>query len=253
MTGAALEHALFQEALSAFADGELPDDEVKALEEHLRNCARCRRELALHQGISRALVLEPLPEVSLSLRRRIGQIGAPASRVALLRDRRWAVPAAAAMLVIGIASTVALRSRSGEARTAIAAIPLLRDALADCRGVMGRNFPRKADLEAVGQRVSFAVRPLTRPDAELFSTWNTTLAGSPAVGLAYRWRGTVVVQYAVPAELVQKEPALGGTLRKGRLFSTSERGQSIVATVGNGTGTILVSDVAPEELSRLVL
>ena len=250
MTGAAIEHAEFQEALSAFADGELPDDEVKTLEEHLRNCARCRRELALHQGISRALVLEPIPEASLSLRRRIGQIGAPPARVA---TRRWAVPAAAAMLVVGIASAVALRSRFGEPPTAIAAIPLLRDALADCRGVMGRNFPRKADLEAVGRKVSFAVRPLARPDAELFSTWNPTLAGSPAVGLAYRWRGTVVVQYSVPAELLQKEPALRRTLRKGRLFSTSESGQSIVATVGGGIGTILVSDVAPEELRRLVL
>jgi hypothetical protein len=253
MTGAALEHALVQEALSAFADGELPDDEVKALEEHLRNCARCRRELALHQGISRALALQPLPEASMSLRRRIGQIGAPAARVALLKDRRWALPAAAAMLVVGIASAVALRPRFGEPPTAIAAIPLLSDAVADCRRAMGRNFPRKADLEAVGQRVSFTVRPLARRDAELFSTWNTTLAGSPAVGLAYHWRGTVVVQYSVPAELVQQEPALGGTAGKRRLFSTSERGQSIIATVADGTGIILVSDVAPEELSRLVL
>ncbi|MFL5397860.1 MAG: anti-sigma factor family protein [Myxococcales bacterium] len=253
MTGAALEHAVFEEALSAFADGELPDDEVKALQEHLRNCARCRRELAVHQRISRALVLEPVPQASLSLRRRIGQIGAPAAGVALLKVRRWAVPAAAAMLVIGITSAVALRSRSGEARTAIAAIPLLRDALADCRGAMGRNFPRKADLEAVGQRVSFAVRPLARRDAELFSTWNTTLAGSPAVGLAYRWRGTVVVQYSVAAELLENDPAVGGTLRKGRVFSASESGQSIVATVGAGIGTILVSDVAPEALRGLVL
>ncbi|MFL5380373.1 MAG: anti-sigma factor family protein [Myxococcales bacterium] len=253
MTGAALEHALVQEALSAFADGELPDDEVKALEEHLRNCARCRRELALHQRISRALVLEPVPEASMSLRRKIAQIGAPAARVALLKDRRWAVPAAAAMLVVGIASAVALRSRFGEPPPAIAAIPLLRDAVADCRGAMGRNFPRKADLEAVGQRVSFAVRPLGRPDAELFSTWNTTLAGSPAVGLAYRWRGTVVVQYSVAAELLENDPAVGGTLRKGRVFSASESGQSIVATVGAGIGTILVSDVAPEALRGLVL
>jgi len=231
-------------------DAALPDDEVETLEEHLRNCARCRRELALHQGITRALALQPVPEASTSLRRRIERIGAPSARVALFRDRRWAAPAAAAMLVVGIASAVVLRSRSGEAPTAIAAIPLLRDAVADCRGAMGRNFPRKADLEAVGRRVPFAVRPLARPDAELFSTWNTTLAGSPAVGLAYRWRGTVVVQYSVPAELLQKEPALAGTLRKGRLFSASEGGQSIVA---DGSGTILVSDVPPEELRRLVL
>ena len=135
----------------------------------------------------------------------------------------------------------------------IAETPLLRDALADCRRATGRNFPRKADLQAVSEGLPFPVRALDRPDAELFSTWKTTLAGSPAAGLAYRWRGKVVVQYAVPAELLRQQPGVAETLVRRGFYTAAEQGQRIVALVGAGGGTLLVGDAPPEELRRLIL
>jgi hypothetical protein len=157
------------------------------------------------------------------------------------------------MLLIGVAGGTALIARRGEASRPIAEIPLLRDAVADCRRAMARHFPRQADLRAVGEGLQFPIRALDRPGAELFSTWKTTLAGSPAAGLAYRWRGIVVVQYVVPAELIRRQPAVGEALRAAGFYAASERGQGILAFLAEGSGTLLVADAPPDELRRLML
>lgn len=257
VTEAALEHARLQELVAPFADGELPDEEGRAaVQEHLRGCARCRRELALQQVLSRALAQEPTGGASAGLRRRIERMGAPTpgrGEHAILRDRRWAASAVAALVLIGVAGGTALRGRRGDANRPIAEIPLLRDALADCRRAMARNFPRKADLQAVAEGLQFPIRALDRPGAELFSTWKTTLAGSPAAGLAYRWRGIVVVQYAVPAELIRQQPQVGEALRGAGFYARSEKGQGVIAFLEGGSGTLLVADAPPEELRRLIL
>jgi anti-sigma factor RsiW len=254
MSEAALEHALLQELVAAFADGELPRDEARAVQEHLRGCVRCQRELALQQGLSRALAREPARGASAGLRWRIEQMDPPTPRRgAFPWKRSWAAAATAAMLLIGVAGGTALIARRGEASRPIAEIPLLRDAVADCRRAMARHFPRQADLRAVGEGLQFPIRALDRPGAELFSTWKTTLAGSPAAGLAYRWRGIVVVQYVVPAELIRRQPAVGEALRAAGFYAASERGQGILAFLAEGSGTLLVADAPPDELRRLML
>jgi len=166
---------------------------------------------------------------------------------------RWAAPALAAAILVVAAAGTALLGRRIEASRPIADIPMLRDALMDCRRAMARNFPRKADLPAVAEGLQFPVRALHRPDLELFSTWKTTLAGSQAAGLAYRWRGIVVVQYAVPAALVRQQPAIGAALTSAGYYGASELGQGVFAVVEDGNGTLLVADVPPEELRKLIL
>jgi hypothetical protein len=118
---------------------------------------------------------------------------------------------------------------------------------------MARNFPRKPDLHAVAEGLQFPIRALDRPDAELFSTWKTTLAGVPAAGLAYRWRGIVVVQYAIPAELIRRQPQLDRALRRTGFYAASDQGQGILAFLADGSGTLLVGDAAPEVLRQLIL
>jgi hypothetical protein len=255
MSEVAFDHAALETLVGAFADGELAGDDTRAVQEHLRTCARCQRELALQQGLSRALAQEPALEASAALRRRIEQVGPPAWRVrALLSSRRWAASAAAALVVIGIAAgTMLLRDRPGHGSKPIAEIPVFRDAVADCRRVMARNFPRNADLQAVAEGLQFPVRALDRPDAELFSTWKTTLGGAPAAGLAYRWRGIIVVQYAVPAELIRQQPQVDEALHRTGFYAGSDQGQGILAILADGSGMLLVGDVAPEVLRQLIL
>ena len=74
VTEAALQHTRLQELVAPFADGELPREEKRAVEEHLRICGRCRCELALQRDLSRALAREPAPGASAGLRRRIEAI-----------------------------------------------------------------------------------------------------------------------------------------------------------------------------------
>ena len=276
MTEAALEHTLFQELVAALVDGELPAGEARVVRDHLRGCSRCQREVAVQQGLSAALAREPAGAASPGLRRRIEQMDLPSTAPLALPWRIWAAPAAAAALLaiaivggaavvsIGVGRAGAVIARGGEARSRTAAIPLLRDALADCRRAMARNFPRKADLQAVGLHgdqplvavgagLEFPVHVLDRPDAELFSTWTTTLAGAPAAGLAYRWRGIVVVQYQVPAELMRTQPTVGEALRAIGFYSAVDEKQGIVASLSAGSGTVLVADAPPEVLRRLIL
>jgi putative zinc finger protein len=264
MSDAALDHALLRDLVAAFADGELPESEARVVEDHLYACAPCRRELALQEALSSALAPEAVPAASQRLRRRIEQIGMPTLLPAALPWRTWAAPAMAtamvAAAVVGVAAFVSAgvgRASSliarGEETNAVATVALLRDAVNDCNRVMTRNFPRKADLENVRAGLAFPVQVLGQPDARLFSTWKTTLAGAPAVGLAYRWRGLVVVQYAVSADALQQQPELAEALRSGSFYSASEHGQGIVASVAHGGGTLLVANAPPAELRRLIL
>ena len=79
--------------IAAYADGELSRDETTAVALHLRGCAPCRRELALHQDLRWALGRERLPQASAALRSRIERIGrAPLLRDALAHKRRRRTP-----------------------------------------------------------------------------------------------------------------------------------------------------------------
>ena len=253
LTDVALQHARLQGLIAAFGDGELDRDDTRAVQEHLRNCEGCRRELSLQRELSRALAEEPVPRASAALRRRIGWMGEPnphSSDHAAPSLRRPA--AAAAAVAIGICAVTAL-CVGRSAKTGMADIPVLRDALADCRRATARNFPRKPDLPAIAEGLRFPIRALYRPDIQLFSTWKTTLAGSPAAALAYRWRGIVVVQYTVPGELIRQQPAVGEALSRAGFYSASELGQGVVAVLEEGSGTLLIADAPPEELKRLIL
>jgi len=253
LSGPAREHARLQELIAGFTDGELSWHQDRAVQEHLRDCARCGRELALQQGVSRALALEAMPQASATMRQRIEQLRPISRRRPAYWSGRWAAGAAAALALIAVAGEVVLGGHRGQAARPIAEIPMLRDALADCRRAMARNFPRKADLQAVAEGLDFQVRALDTADVELFSTWKTTIAGSPAAGLAYRWRGIVVVQYVVPHEVLELQPDVSEALRAAGFYAASELGQGVLAILANGSGTVLVADAPPEQLRRLIL
>ena len=70
-------HARMQRTIGALADGELSAQEARAVEEHVRGCDRCRRELRLQQDVSRALARQRVPPASSGLRRAIESIGVP--------------------------------------------------------------------------------------------------------------------------------------------------------------------------------
>ena len=243
-----LDHARLQEMVAAFADHELPPEQMLAVEEHLKSCTRCQRELEAQRRISRALAHEPPARgASARLRRRVEEIGAPSSRFE--SRRRWVAVGAAAAVALGVAAGSLLqRNRGAPAVDAL----VIRDSLADCRRVMGRNFPKKADLAGTAAGLGFPVRALPAPAGGPFSTWRTTLAGAPAAGLAYRWRGGVVVQYVVSRDVIRREPLLAAALRDGS-WSTTAQGQAILVQMRDDAATVLVGDGPVEDLRQLML
>src|SRR5918999_3592895 len=64
-------HQVIIELLGAYADGELPPETTSQIDAHLVGCARCRRDLAVHQSVRRRLGVEPLPAAPPALRERI--------------------------------------------------------------------------------------------------------------------------------------------------------------------------------------
>ncbi|TMA40800.1 MAG: hypothetical protein E6J82_14285 [Deltaproteobacteria bacterium] len=63
----------------------------------------------------------------------------------------------------------------------------------------------------------------------------------------------VVVQYAVPNELLRQQPDVGEALSHDGFYSSSEVGQGVVAVLKDGSGTLLIANAPPEELRRLIL
>ena len=68
-------HAMEAERIAAFADGELPEGAARAVERHLRQCARCRRELLVQRYLWWALGRERIAAAPAALRRRVERIG----------------------------------------------------------------------------------------------------------------------------------------------------------------------------------
>ena len=87
----------------------------------------------------------------------------------------------------------------------------------------------------------------------LSTTWKTTLAGAPAAGLAYRWRGIVVVQYAMATDMIGREPEVARALSSGGFYTAVHSAQSVVAVLQAGSATVVIAETSPDQLRRLIL
>src|SRR5918999_6360111 len=65
------QHQVLIELLAAYADGELPPETTSQIDAHLVGCARCRRDLAMHQAVRKRLGVEPPLAAPPALRERI--------------------------------------------------------------------------------------------------------------------------------------------------------------------------------------
>src|SRR5918998_3894002 len=73
-------HQVIIELLGAYADGERPPETTSQLDAHLVGCARCRRDLAMHQAVRRRLGVEPPLAAPPAPRERLAAAGAPPPR-----------------------------------------------------------------------------------------------------------------------------------------------------------------------------
>lgn len=256
------QHQVLIDLLGAYADRELPPETTSQIDAHLIGCVRCRRELAVHHAMRRRLGVEPPIAAPPALRERIAAaiastpvpVSVPAKPVSLLHRPLVVAALAVAVVVAGVGSTVLVRQRAEQAAlaplsTSPAAVPLLRDVLADYRRVVAGDLPGRArDLDAVRSAVPFPIEPLVASGVRLLAAWTTDLGGEPAVVLAYRWDDRIVLQYVVSEERFFQHPALRQAVADGRLLAARDGAQGIVAWPTASAGTLLIADLPPERL-----
>jgi putative zinc finger protein len=101
-----------EELLAAFVDGELNERDTRAVEAHVKSCARCADEIALAGRAVTALgALEDVP-APLGLSTRATQQARPVRPFA--ERLQWAAGIAAAAALIGIFAVIALRSNTAD-------------------------------------------------------------------------------------------------------------------------------------------
>ena len=256
-------HRVLIDLLGAYGDGELPSETASQIDAHLVGCARCRRELDVHETMRRRLATEPPAAASPALRARIAAavaaapapVAPPTPRrvgVASSTRRRMALSAAALLGIAGGTAVWRARADGPDARAAramrplptTAGVPLLRDAVADYRRVVAGDLPGRArDLGAARSAVSFAVEPLRAPALRLLGVWTTNLGGEPAAVLAYRWHDALVLQYVVSEERFFRAPALRAAVATGHVAGGTDGAQHVVAWPTAAAGTVLVADL----------
>jgi anti-sigma factor RsiW len=261
------QHQVLIELLGAYADRELPPETTSQIDAHLVGCVRCRRELAIHQALSRRLGVEPPvaapPELRDRIRAAIAAMPVPVETPAPHRVPSWRQHWRALLIggvfvatgAVGVASLVrhdAGASPAAALASPIASVPLLRDVLQDYRRVVAGDLPGRArDLDAVRGAVPFPIQPLRAPGVRLLASWTTEIAGDPAVVLAYRWDDRIVLQYIVPEQRFFQNPELRRVVAGGRLLEATDGAQSLVAWPTDSAGAILIGDVAVARLGPL--
>jgi anti-sigma factor RsiW len=273
-------HRRLATLLGAFADGELPPETASQIDAHLLGCARCRREVELHQSLRARLEREPISAAPVSLRDRIitSVAAAPApewENVAAAGDDeegdfieteesqqgispakfgRIAFIAIAVMILagVGLQSVIARIAIPQATMVTAASVPLISRAVTDYRRVMQGDLPgRGRDLGAIRDAVPFDVQAIESPNMRLLAAWTTSLDGEPAAVLAYRWDDHIVLQYVV-SELDLYRTAEARTAFANRHVVASRDGaQSVVAWPASKAGSLLIADAPLAELERL--
>lgn len=145
--------------LDAYIDGELAEDEARALVEHARGCEACRRELECAELVRDALG-EMDRDVKVPLEAQAAWRGAIRAEAQRTRRRRWmrAAYAAAAALVIVIGAGTAMQHTPEAARPLPALTPESVDAGVIARdGDLGTAEPHVEQEEAYAAWKKIAV------------------------------------------------------------------------------------------------
>ena len=256
-------HQILIELLGAYVDRELPPETTSQLEAHLVGCARCRRELGVHQSLRQRLAAEPTVGASSALRERIAVAVAatplPAPAAARRSRSRWIALlgglfaiALLALLVVMVARPVSDSPQLARVDR-LATVPLLVAVLDDYRRATAGDLPGRArDVAAVRAAVPFVVEPMQADGLRLVAAWTTTIDDEPSAVLAYRAGDRVLVQYLVADARFFRNPAVRGAVSGGRLLVAQEGAQGILAWPTRSAGSLLVGDMPAEEIVALV-
>jgi anti-sigma factor RsiW len=230
----------------------------RAIEEHLRSCDQCRRELRLLEATRARLrrLARPAPDAALR-----GPIfaaldrEAPAAPTAARAPRRWLLAAAggwAAAAALGVLYVARPGGRGREAGPGGVALPAMVDeALREYERASAGELPRageRGELEAAfGRPIPY----LEGPDLPIVSAWLTTLRGEPSAAIAYRFRDRVLVQFVVSEGLFFRHHAVRDEIARRGSYVAQVGGRAVLGRPGRGVGSLLVGELSPAQLEGL--
>lgn len=267
-------HQLLAMLLGAFADGELPAETASQIDAHLLGCARCRRELQVHQALRQRLEQEPVHGATPAFRDRISAAIANApvpawestARAAVAEapvdapvaaPRSWTAPVLRLIAVVLVMALVVRlvwppQRTSPLREVAVSSQPLLSEVLSDFQRVTAGDLPGRArDLAAVREAVPFPVQPMENPSLRLLAAWTTAIENEPAAVLAYRWHDQLVLEYIVGDQQLYGPAALRAALADGGTITGTSGAVHLVGWPRAASASLVVGAVPVTELAAL--
>ena len=251
--------------IHAYLDGELVGEEASSVEHHVGGCADCRERVAFQTHFkadlraklrSRFARPEPPPRLLAAVRAGLDQAD-------LRRGWRQAAPAGALLAVASLALVVGLSSRGDSAIVEEAIQGHVKNLPIEVGGPSATDEEIRAWMQ---DKVPVPVRPPLRrvvltirtPDGAVPD--DVALVGARMYHLRNRDAGQI--RYRVgrsPVSVFVFDPSgfdFSASQRRtvgGRdIYLTEERGYSVALYRDRGVGYAVTSDLAPEELMRLV-
>jgi anti-sigma factor RsiW len=273
------EHDAFAELLAGYVDEELTPDDRNRVEQHLGDCAICRRGLQAQTLIRARLMRETVSPSNEGLGARVLERialhealeaasleGAPTNRrpgrERLIARAGWLV--AATILLCWIGSRMLERSTGAAGGMMKMAPPTLvtidsnpgpisSAVLNHFERMDQSDLPRGVDLSELENQVPFDVPALRSPHMRFISAWTTQLFGETAAAIAYRCHDRLVIQYVVSEKQFFRNPQVRQAIAEQGMYAGTAGGVSTVAWADLDSGSFLVGEFSAKELAEMRL
>jgi hypothetical protein len=269
-------HDAFAEMLAGYVDDELTPDERERVDQHVRECLACRRELRAQTVVHERLLREAESPASSGLSdrvmERIGALqrgsgpGGPNQSRRLLSRIRPALAAAGWLAAAALAGLWIWTShRPGRASGGMSMgppIPVVMDrspgpisaaVINQFEEVNLSDLPTGVDLNELEKELPFGVPALHSPHMRLLSAWRTEVSGVPAAALAYRCHDRLVIQYVVSEREFFRHPQVRQAIAKQGLYAVGTGTVTTVAWPDKDSGSFLVGEFSASDLAAMRL
>ena len=237
----------FTAKLDIYLDGELPADETKALDTHLRSCPSCATDILRRVQLKRAMQsagkrYSPRPEFRLSMQRKI----AARSRFSWGRVGLAATAAVAVLFLVGVVTTYVGRqqlerelafSEVADLHVAALASPNPVDIVSTDRHTVKPWFQGKIPF-------TFNLPELQNTEFALLGGRVTYLGQAPGAHLIYQVRKHQISVFIFPDHAVSPGLRSNSGPRKPASFNLQSWSK-------DGLRYVVIGDTSPEDIGKL--
>src|SRR5271166_4179610 len=231
--------------LDSYLDGELPEEEMRAFDAHLRGCPSCSSDALARVQMKRAILLAGRRFTpSVEFRKRTQQSIAPQPRHGF--SLRWTFAAAAVILVVGTLTASYVSSRSGRDQIYGEVADLHVAALASSSPVDVVSTDRHTVKPWFQGKIPFAfsLPELQNTEFSLLGGRMTYLDQTPGAHLIYGLRKHYISVFIFP------EKSLPGRLDENSV-ATKELSFSMATWSRGGLFYFVIGDASPGDINNL--